>query len=71
MYYYINLGVTYIKSINIDGKEYINNDYIPNACIKLGVPYIKTLKYNGVEYFNLDYKEPVEHNKDYRGKSLK
>jgi len=53
------LGVPYIKSICIKGKEYTNIDYDPsyNPCneIDLGVPYIKSIKIRGKEYKNTSY----------------
>lgn len=51
----ISLGVPYIKSICIKGKEYVNTDY--NSCseIKLDVPYIKSIKILGKEYRNISY----------------
>ena len=64
---HISLGIKYIKTICIEGIEFLNDDY---EYSKLGVPYIKALKYDGVEYFNLDYKEPNKHIKNYRGKSF-
>jgi hypothetical protein len=51
----ISLGVPYIKSICIKGKEYINTDYNPCFEIKLGVPYIKSVKIKGKEYKNTSY----------------
>lgn len=70
MCYHISLGVKYIKTICIEGVEYINDDYEYIERIKLGVPYIKSLKYDGVEYFNLDYKEPSEKIKNIGENSL-
>ena len=58
MCYHISLGLKYIKTVCINGIEYINDDYESVKKIKLGVPYIKSLKYDGVEYFNIDYMEP-------------
>ena len=55
MHYHISLKVTYIKTICIDGIEYINVDYKPSNTIRLGVPYIKSININGNVYKNLDY----------------
>ena len=52
---YISLKVTYIKTICIDGIEYINIDYQPINTISLGVPYIERINLNGNTYKNLDY----------------
>ena len=53
----ISLGIPYIKSICIKGKEYINTDYNPCFSIDLGVPYIKCIKIKGKEYRNLSCKK--------------
>ena len=55
MPYRISLKVTYIKTICIDGVEYVNTDYKPSKTIMLGVPYIKYININGNAYKNLDY----------------
>ena len=52
---YISLGVPYIKSVCIKGKEYINTDYKPEFGIELDIPYIKYIKIKGKEYINTDY----------------
>ncbi len=54
---YISLGVTYIKTIFINGKEYINTDYKPKLEVILGVPYIESIKIKGKEYINTSYKD--------------
>ncbi len=59
MHYYISLKVTYIKTICIDGIEYINADYEPSSSIKLGVPYIESLNIEGKLYRNLDYNKEL------------
>lgn len=55
MHYHISLKVPYIKTICIDGVEYINIDYKPSSTIKLNVSYIESLKIKGKLYKNLDY----------------
>ncbi len=55
MHYHISLKVTYIKTICLDGVEYINIDYKPSFSIKLGVPYIESFNINGELYKNLDF----------------
>jgi hypothetical protein len=54
---FISLGVPYIKTIFINGKEYINTDYKPELKINLGVPYIQSVKLKGREYINTSYRD--------------
>ena len=61
---YINLGVPYIKSICIKGKEYENLDYDPEMQIDLGVPYIKYINIKGKEYINSSYKNNSANQQD-------
>jgi len=53
----ISLGISYIETIFINGKEYINTDYMPELKINLGVPYIQSVKIKGREYTNISFRD--------------